>query len=57
MARWDPPNVIRRVNLCLNAKVLGRISILGGGGAKVPFLVFLIQKGYGHIDMLMTFPW
>ena len=25
--------------------------------AKVPFLAFLYRKGFGHIDMLITFPW
>ena len=34
MARWDPPHVICRVMLYLQAKVLG----------KVPFWLFLTQK-------------
>ena len=25
--------------------------------AIIPFFVFFNTKGYGHIDMLITFPW
>ena len=54
--QMGPTHVIGRVKLYLHAKVLD-LYLHSFFLAKLPFFAFSYRKGFGHIDIPMTFPW